>query len=126
MTVFTPRDGVFKVQFTIRNYPKRLKSYTGARLVCAVSTFDQGELGWHLLSGTEKSGLQLGTAVGTGSYGIVREAHYRGYKLICHLCLHTSMPVLGVSWLLQYLLLFPSSYDVLERLSLLPVDIREV
>ena len=72
---------------------------------------------------------KVGASAGNGSWNRVLW-HCKGSPLQRLqgdlLPMHNSMPVLGVSWLLQYLLLFLFFYDVLESLNLLPVEIREV
>lgn len=63
----------------------RCRGFRGSRKLSRGSVrvlAEQGELGWQVYTQNEKSGLQLGTAVGTGSYGIVREASYKGYKVL--------------------------------------------
>ena len=60
---------------------RALKGRSKARKPAASALGEQGELGWQVLPQNDRSGLALGTAVGTGSYGIVREAYYKGYKV---------------------------------------------
>ena len=43
-----------------------------------------GELGWQQLAPAEDKELELGTLVGAGSYGIVREAKHKGSKVRTH------------------------------------------
>ena len=82
MVVTSPQEQVTFLRPRKRGYGKSGKGLYGFRRLTLVSFAQQGELGWQMLSKSEKTGLQLGTAVGTGSYGIVREAYYRGYKVI--------------------------------------------
>lgn len=67
-----------------RRSQKLLQSPSVARSLRAGSSAlatEFGELGWQHLQSAESVDLKLGTLVGAGSYGIVREADLRGAKV---------------------------------------------
>lgn len=79
------QDHVYRIQLSIlpRKGLRRRSGGWRVKRYNARAEKGQGDLGWGLLKDSREAtdGLKLGTAVGTGSYGIVREATYKGYKV---------------------------------------------
>lgn len=61
--------------------PRHLHERSAACQASFAAATRSGELGWQHLHCTEAVDLKLGTLVGAGSYGIVREASLEGAKV---------------------------------------------